>query len=55
MRYVNSYVSDVLEAVIEKYGWEIEFIQAAHEVLLSLGPIIERDPIYQKEKILENG
>ena len=53
MRYVNSYVSDVLEAVIEKYGWEIEFIQAVHEVLLSLGPIIEREPIYREEKILE--
>jgi glutamate dehydrogenase (NADP+) len=53
MNYHNSYVDSVRESVQWKYSWEKEFIQAVDEVFLSLGPIIERDPVFRNEKILE--
>jgi glutamate dehydrogenase (NADP+) len=53
MNYRNSYVDSVREVVQRKYPWEKEFIQAVDEVLFSLGPIIEREPVYRNEKILE--
>ncbi len=48
-----SYVSDVLEKVIEKNPAQPEFVQAVKEVLESLEPVIEANPQYQKEAILE--
>ncbi len=48
-----SYVSDVLEKVIEKNPAQPEFVQAVKEVLESLEPVIEANPQYQKESILE--
>ena len=48
-----SYVSDVLEKVIEKNPAQPEFVQAVKEVLESLEPVIEANPQYQNEAILE--
>lgn len=48
-----SYVSETLEKLIQKNANEPEFIQAATEVLESLEPVIEANPQYQKEGILE--
>ena len=48
-----SYVSDVLEKVIVKNPAQPEFVQAVKEVLESLEPVIEANPQYQKEAILE--
>ncbi len=48
-----SYVSEVLEKVIEKNPAQPEFVQAVKEVLESLEPVIEANPQYQKEAILE--
>ncbi|MBR2177214.1 MAG: NADP-specific glutamate dehydrogenase [Clostridia bacterium] len=48
-----SYVSEVLEKVIEKNPAQPEFVQAVKEVLESLEPVIEANPQYQKESILE--
>ncbi len=48
-----SYVSEVLEKVIEKNPSQPEFVQAVKEVLESLEPVIEANPQYQKEAILE--
>ena len=48
-----SYIKDVLELVKMRNQNEPEFLQAAEEVLESLGPVMERHSIYKKAKILE--
>ena len=48
-----SYVSEQLEKVIKKNPGEPEFHQAVTEVLLSLEVVIEKNPQYQKEGLLE--
>ena len=48
-----SYVNEVLESLNKKNPWEKEFLQAATEVLESLSPVIERNPRFQKESLLE--
>ena len=53
MGAINTYCAETLEAVKNRYPWEKEFIQAVHEVLLSLGSLIDMEPIYRKKKILE--
>ena len=50
---MNNYVSRVLDELHTKYPWENEFLQAATEVLSSLGPVVEQDPSYERNKILE--
>ena len=48
-----SYVNDVLESLNKKNPWEKEFLQAATEVLETLSPVIEKNPRFQKESLLE--
>ena len=48
-----SYVSDVLADLIKRNPGEAVFHQAAKEVLESLEPVIEANPIYQKNGLLE--
>lgn len=48
-----SYVSEQLELLRKKNQGEPEFIQAATEVLTSLEPVIEANPKYQENGILE--
>jgi len=36
-----------------KYPWESEFLQAVREVLESIGLLVEREPRYQKHRVLE--
>lgn len=48
-----SYVSEVLEELKRKNPAQDEFVQAAHEVLESLDAVIESDPVYRKNAILE--
>lgn len=50
---MNQYVNRVLKNLEKLYAWEHEFLQAAKEVLESIAPLIERDAIYEKQKILE--
>ena len=51
---LNAYAARVLqECVVEKYPWEKEFIQSVTEVFESLGPLLDREPKYEKHKILE--
>lgn len=50
---MNSYVSSVMNDLKTRYPWEKEFLQAAEEVLDSLTPIIDREPKYKANKILE--
>ena len=48
-----SYVSEVLSDLIRRNPGEAEFHQAATEVLESLAPVVEKNPAYQKNGILE--
>lgn len=48
-----SYVTDALNGLRQKNPYEKEFLQAATEVYSSLEPVVERDPVYKKFKILE--
>ena len=50
---MNSYIAEVLEGLKTRNPWETEFIQAAEEVLESIAPLIEKDPRYKAQKILE--
>ena len=48
-----SYAKEVLAHLIERNPGEPEFHQAASEVLESLAPVVDNDPIYQRNAILE--
>lgn len=48
-----AYAEQVLENLQKKYSYQKEYLQAVHEVLNTLHPILDKDPIYQKYKILE--
>jgi glutamate dehydrogenase (NADP+) len=50
---MNSYVTRVLNQLRETYPWEKEFLQAATEVLESLSLVMDREPKYEKARILE--
>ena len=50
---MNPYVARVLEETIAKNGHEKEFIQAVTEVLESLEVVIESNPKYEQNAILE--
>ena len=50
---MNPYVARVLEETIAKNGHEKEFIQAVTEVLESLETVIETNPKYEQNAILE--
>ena len=47
------YVENVIESVRKKNASEPEFIQTVEEVLLSLKPVIENHPEYEKAALLE--
>ncbi|MDH5174172.1 MAG: NADP-specific glutamate dehydrogenase [Elusimicrobiota bacterium] len=50
---VETKVKKFMEKVIEKNPTEVEFHQAVEEVVTSLMPFLEKNPKYQKAKILE--
>src|SRR5512142_3193151 len=50
---MNTYISEVLEIVARRNAAEPEFLQAAREVLESLGPVIDRHRKYRDAHILE--
>jgi glutamate dehydrogenase (NADP+) len=50
---MNTYIAEVLDMVARRNAGEPEFLQAAREVLESLGPVIERHRKYQDAHILE--
>jgi glutamate dehydrogenase (NADP+) len=49
----SSYVADALAMIRERDGNEPEFLQAAEEVISSLGTVFDRHPEYRSAKILE--
>ena len=48
-----TYVQRVMRGLEEKYAYEPEFLQAAHNVLETLQPLLDSDGKYEKNKILE--
>ena len=50
---MNAYIAEVLDGLKSRNPWETEFIQAAEEVLESIAPLIEKDPKYKAQRILE--
>jgi glutamate dehydrogenase (NADP+) len=50
---MSQYVNEVLESLKKKAPWETLFIQAATEILNSLAPVMEKEPKYKKNAILE--
>jgi len=50
---MSQYVNDVLSTLKRKYPWETLFIQAATEILNSLAPVVDKEPKYKKNAILE--
>ncbi len=48
-----AYVTDVMNLVLKRNANEPEFHQAVKEVLDTLGPVFDRNPRYQKARILE--
>ena len=50
---VETEVKKFMEKVVEKNSGEVEFHQAVEEVVTSLVPFLEKNPKYQKAKILE--
>lgn len=50
---MNKYISKVLNELKEKYPYEVEFNQAAYEILTSLEDYVDANPELEKSKILE--
>jgi len=50
---MNAYIREVLDGLKGRTPWESEFIQAAEEVLESIAPLIEKEPKYKAQRILE--
>ncbi len=50
---MNQYVNRVMEDLRNRYPWEKEFLQAASEVLESISLVVEKEPKYEKNAILE--
>ncbi len=48
-----SYTQRVLDSLKAKYPYQPEFLQAAEEILNTLQPVVDKDPKYEKYKILE--
>lgn len=50
---LHPYIAEVLDIVARRNAGEPEFLQAAREVIESLGPVIERRRKYRDARILE--
>ena len=50
---MNVYIKQVLDDLKARYPWETEFLQAAEEVLESISPLIDAEPKYKAQRILE--
>ncbi len=48
-----SYTEKVYDIVAKKNQGQVEFLQAVKEVFESLGPVFEKNPSFEKQKILE--
>lgn len=53
MELIMTYVERVMESLKNNYAHEPVFLQAVQEVLQSLQPVLDKNPDYEKYKILE--
>jgi len=50
---MNPYIEQVLGELRTRYPWETEFLQAVEEVLESISPLVDAEPKYKSQRILE--
>ena len=50
---MNPYIKQVLDELTSRYPWETEFLQAVTEVLESISPLVDAEPKYKSQRILE--
>ena len=50
---IMTYPEQVLEILKKKYAYQKEYLQAVNEVLSTLQPVLDRNPEYQRLRILE--
>jgi glutamate dehydrogenase (NADP+) len=50
---MNPYIKQVLDDIKARYPWETEFLQATEEVLESISPLVDAEPKYKAQRILE--
>jgi glutamate dehydrogenase (NADP+) len=50
---MNPYIDQVLGDLRARYPWETEFLQAVEEVLESISPLVDAEPRYKSQRILE--
>ena len=48
-----SYTQQVMEELTKRYSYQPVFLQAVQEVFMSLQPALDKEPSYQRHKILE--
>ncbi len=51
--FKSKYLNDVMETVKKRNGAEPEFLQAVEEVLVSIEPVLEAHPEYEKAGLIE--
>jgi glutamate dehydrogenase (NADP+) len=50
---MNPYITQVQSELKGRYPWETEFLQAVDEVLESISPLVDAEPKYKSQAILE--
>ena len=48
----NAYLNSVYEELAQRYAEQKEFLEAVHEVLETLVPVVEADPRYEQQNII---
>ncbi|OIP35759.1 MAG: glutamate dehydrogenase [Deltaproteobacteria bacterium CG2_30_63_29] len=50
---MNPYAAEVFTQLKNRIPWETEFLQAVEEVFISISPVLEQNPKFKSERILE--
>ena len=51
--FKNAYLQGVYDSVVKRNGNEPEFLQAVGEVLMSLEPVVKKDPSYETNGVID--
>ena len=51
--FKNAYLQGVYDSVVKRNGNEPEFLQAVGEVLMSLEPVVAKDPSYETNGVID--
>ena len=52
MAIKNAYLNGIYEELCARYAEQTEFLEAVHEVLETLVPVVEADPRYEQQNII---